>query len=138
MSIFGYLRGLEGLQCSDWVYLAFQLSSHPYICTCNIRKQSDKSLSSNPKYEIYSFFQIFRAARFSYMGPNVKCEKKIFLGYSGGGGGGGDWMALPSFPLTYIILHIIWKQSANDFLKLSRSRCSVCVRRSGGVTMTKT
>ena len=47
-----------GLQWSDWAYLAFQLSSHPYLCTCVIRKQSDKKfLSLNPKYEKnYTFF----------------------------------------------------------------------------------
>ena len=44
--------GLFGGPCSDWAYLAFQLSSHPYLCTCQIRKQSDKkNLSLNPKYE---------------------------------------------------------------------------------------
>ena len=52
----GYLRGLVGggggLQRSAWTDLAFQLSSHPYICTCEIRKQSDNNfLSSNPEYE---------------------------------------------------------------------------------------
>ena len=42
----------ESLQWSDWAYLDFQLSSHPYLCTCEIRKQSDKKcLSLNPKYE---------------------------------------------------------------------------------------
>ena len=41
-------------------YLAFQLSSHPYICTCEISKQSDKTfLSLNPKYEKYIIFFIF-------------------------------------------------------------------------------
>ena len=56
-SIFlGYLGGPEG------VYLAFQLSSHPYQCTCQIRKQSDKKfLSLNPKYEKNIYF-------FSYLG----------------------------------------------------------------------
>ena len=56
---FGLFRGpLGGLQWSDWPYLAFQLSSHPYPCTCQIRKQSEKKfLSLNPKYEkIYTFF----------------------------------------------------------------------------------
>ena len=38
-------------------YLAFQLSSHPYLCTCEIRKQSDKKfLSLNPKYETNNTF----------------------------------------------------------------------------------
>ena len=64
--IFFYILGLflgpwEGLQWSDWAYLAFQLSSHPYLCTCEIRKQSDKNfLSLNPKYEkIILFFHIW-------------------------------------------------------------------------------
>ena len=53
---FGLFRGpWGGLQWSDW---AFQLSSHPYTCTCQIRKQYDKKfLSLNPKYDkIYTFF----------------------------------------------------------------------------------
>ena len=67
-----------GLQWSNLAYLAFQLSSHPYLCTCEIRKQSDKNvLSLNPKYDtniIFSYlggpvgplcrtqgYQIFRA-----------------------------------------------------------------------------
>ena len=55
---FNILGYLGGLQLSDWAYLAFQLSSHPYPCTCQIRKQSDKKfLSLNLKYEkIYTFF----------------------------------------------------------------------------------
>ena len=54
--ILGALRG-----SSDWAYLAFQLSSHPYLCTCEIRKQSDKKfLSLNPKYEKkLNFFHIW-------------------------------------------------------------------------------
>ena len=41
-------------------YLAFQLSSHPYLCTCEIKKQSDKTfLSLNPKYEKIILFFIF-------------------------------------------------------------------------------
>ena len=50
---FGLFRGpWGGLQWSDWAYLAFQLSSHPYLCTCQIRKQYDKKyLSLNPKYK---------------------------------------------------------------------------------------
>ena len=42
-----------GVQCSDWAYLAFQLSSDPYLCTCQIRKQSDKKISLNPKYDFF-------------------------------------------------------------------------------------
>ena len=38
---------LGGLQWSDWAYLAFQLSSHPYLCTCEIRKQSDQKYDKN-------------------------------------------------------------------------------------------
>ena len=41
MYILGNLGGPWGdLQWSDWACLAFQLSSHPYLCTCQIRKQS--------------------------------------------------------------------------------------------------
>ena len=39
-----------GGQCSDCAYLAFQLSSHPYLCTCQIRKQSDKKSLLKKKY----------------------------------------------------------------------------------------
>ena len=59
---FGLIRGpWGGLQWSDWAYLAIQLSSHPYPCTCQIRKQSDKNkvLSLNPKYEKNILFFIF-------------------------------------------------------------------------------
>ena len=36
------------------------ISSHPYLCTCEIRKQSDKTfLSLNPKYEKIILFFIF-------------------------------------------------------------------------------
>ena len=61
--ILGVFWGPWGdLQWSDWAYLAFQLSSHPYLCTCQIRKQSDKKfLSLNPKYEKNILF-------FSYLG----------------------------------------------------------------------
>ena len=50
--IFGFLGGPEGgLQLSDWAYVAFQLSSHPNLCTCRIRKECDKKfLSLNTKY----------------------------------------------------------------------------------------
>ena len=60
--IFWLFRGpWGGLQLSDWAYLAFQLSSHPYLCTYQITKQSDKKfLSLDPKYEInLLFFFIF-------------------------------------------------------------------------------
>ena len=52
-----FLGPWEGFQLSDWAYLAFQLSSHPYLCTCEIRKQSDKKfLCLNPKYEEKKYF----------------------------------------------------------------------------------
>ena len=38
---FCYLRGPGGIQMSDSVCLALRLSSHQYICTCEIRKQSE-------------------------------------------------------------------------------------------------
>ena len=69
---FGLFRGpLGGLQWSDWPYLAFQLSSHPYPCTCQIRKQSEKKfLSLNPKYEkIYGLFFIFGGLGGPYIEP---------------------------------------------------------------------
>ena len=38
----------------------FQLSSHPCICTCEIRRQSDKNLlSSNPKYKNKNNYFVF-------------------------------------------------------------------------------
>ena len=55
-----YLSIWRGLQWLDLACVAFQLSSHPYLCTCEIRKQSDKNfLSSNPKYETNIYFFIF-------------------------------------------------------------------------------
>ena len=42
----------RGLQWSDWAYLAFQLSSHPYLCTCQIRKQSHKKFLINFSCEL--------------------------------------------------------------------------------------
>ena len=55
-------QNVKNDQWSDWAYLAFQLSSHPYPCTCQIRKQSDKKfLSLNPKYGKNIYF-------FSYLG----------------------------------------------------------------------
>ena len=139
-----YILGLfwgpwEGLQLSEWAYLAFQLSSHPYLCTCEIRKQSDKKfLSLNPKYDKNNTFFIFGGSwagltsnpgeqkfqdsktslqsrqiynrgknnhQFFIYGP--QCAKMHILGYSG-------WpinnqtgpILLPSYPLTYIKLHI--------------------------------
>ena len=134
------LRGPGGLQWSDWTYLAFQLSSHPYLCTCEIREQSDTNfISSNTKYEQNIIFPIwgvlgpglpnFHGSKtssqsrqiynkenkitttFSYMGSNVK--KCTFWAIRGRGGGA--WVPmnnqtgpilLPSYPLTYINLHM--------------------------------
>ena len=49
--------------------LLFQLSSHPYLCTCQIRKQSDKKvLSLNPKYEKIYFF--------SYLGGKTSFQSR--------------------------------------------------------------
>ena len=60
--ILGYLGGPEG--GSSMIRLGIScfpaISSHPYLCTCQIRKQSDKKfLSLNPKYEKIYFFFIF-------------------------------------------------------------------------------
>ena len=54
---FGIFRGPRGgFQWSDWAYLAFQLSSHPYLCTCQIRKQSHKKfLSLNQNIYFFSY-----------------------------------------------------------------------------------
>ena len=53
--------------------LAFQLSSHPYLCTCEIRKQSDKKfLSLNPKYEKNNTFFIFGGGGGVLGGPYVE------------------------------------------------------------------
>ena len=35
------LRGPGGIHISDSACLALRLSSHPYLCTCEIRKQSE-------------------------------------------------------------------------------------------------
>ena len=37
----GYLRSPRGIHISDSACLALRLSSHPYLCTCEIRKQSE-------------------------------------------------------------------------------------------------
>ena len=72
------LGALGGLQWSDRAYLALQLSSHPYLCTCEIRKQSDKIWQVQIQNMLFLFFifgvswgplhriqgyQIFRALR---------------------------------------------------------------------------
>ena len=114
----GVLGALRGSSMIRLTYLAFQLSSHPYLCTCEIRKQSDKTfLSLNPKYEkkIILFFifggslrrtqvnENFRAVRphnradkfitreknnHQFFIYGPQCEKMRILGYSGGGLGG--------------------------------------------------
>ena len=140
---FGLFRGpWGGLQWSDWAYLTFQLSSHPYLCTCQIRKQLDKKfLCLNPEYEKnkrffyiwgFGFFlcrtqvnENFRAARphnradiritrekitASFFIYGQQYTKMCIFGYSGGP----EWpiynrtgsILLPSYPLTYINLHI--------------------------------
>ena len=50
---FGLFGGAWGdIQWSDWACLAFQLSSYPYLCKCQIRNQSDtKFLGLNSKYK---------------------------------------------------------------------------------------
>ena len=54
---------IYGPKCEKNVYfwgILGALSSHPYLCTCEIRKQSDKTfLSLNPKYENIILFFIF-------------------------------------------------------------------------------
>ena len=63
-----------GLQWYDWVYLAFQLSSHPYICTCQIRKQSDKTfVCLDPKYEKSILFFILGGGGASW-GPLCRTQ----------------------------------------------------------------
>ena len=65
-------------------YLAFQLSFHPYLCTCEIRKQSHKDfLSSNPKYKKIT-------TSFSYIQATMRKHVHFWLI---GGGGGGAWVA---------------------------------------------
>ena len=56
-----YFGGPEGVfNDQTKPILLFQLSSHPYLCTCEIRKQSDRTfLSLNPKYEKIILFLIF-------------------------------------------------------------------------------
>ena len=61
----GNLLGLIRLQQGKTfnyrtAYLPFQLSSHPYLCTCKIKKQSNKKFFNlNPKYEEKTLFFIF-------------------------------------------------------------------------------
>ena len=47
-----------GLQWSDWAYLAFQLSSHPYPCACQIRKQSDQKFETQNMKKYILFLHI--------------------------------------------------------------------------------
>ena len=131
-----------GVQWSDWAYLAFLISSHPYLCTCQVRKQSDKKcLRLNPKYEknILYFGGPGRPLRRTQVNANFRpvrpphradiCItrgknnhqffiyrygpqyiKMCIFGYLGGPGWPIDnWtgpILLPSYPLTYINLHI--------------------------------
>ena len=79
---------------------AFQLSSHPYQCTCEIRKQFDNNfLSSNPKYEKNKIkiifmgswgplrrtqgYQIFRAVRPHHRADICIPRKDYILNISG-------------------------------------------------------
>ena len=100
------------------------LSFHPYLCTCEIRKQSDNNfLSSNPKYDnFFSYlgvlggpYQIFRAVwphhradlsittrkittSFSYMSPNVnKCAFLAIFFLGGGTGWPFNYQTCPTF-----------------------------------------
>ena len=84
--------------------------------------------------------------QFFIYGP--QCEKNRIFGYSGGGGGGPGWpinnrtgpILLPSYPLTYINLHIKYGSNPIRLFKLSWERWSVCGRgrgRRGCVTTTK-
>ena len=64
----GYFGGPEGVFNDQTtpilLKVAFQLSSHPYLCTCEIRKPSDMTfLSLNPKYEKIILFFIFGGSR---------------------------------------------------------------------------
>ena len=52
-AIWGALRGFSIIRIGLY---SFPAISHPYLCTCQIRKQSDKEfLSLNPKYD-FCFF----------------------------------------------------------------------------------
>ena len=104
--------GGGGLQWSDWTYLAFQLSSHPYLCTCEIRKHSEN------KYEFFhiwgftlnpglSNFQGSKTSSQSRQIYNKGKNNHRFLGYSGGGG--------PRWPINNQAAHL-WKKSDKDFL----------------------
>ena len=75
---FGLFRGpLGGLQWSDWPYLAFQLSSHPYPCTCQNKETIWKEIFKfKPKIWKNIYF-------FSYLGgpggPYIRTQvNKIF------------------------------------------------------------
>ena len=55
-----YILGYWGPWGGGGSTLRLSLSCFPYLCACQIRKQSDKSfLSLNPKYEKNTFFFIF-------------------------------------------------------------------------------
>ena len=103
-AILGALRGCSmirlGLSCFP------DISSHPYIRTCQVRKQSNnKFLTLNPKYENWG----------SWGGPYVKPK---FQGSKTSQSRHG-WpinnrtgpILLPSDPLTYINLHIKYENN---------------------------
>ena len=112
--ILGYLGGPEGVfnnQTTSILLCGYPLTiAHPFLCTCQIRKQSDKKfLSLNPTYEKYILFSYlggpgvnFRSVRphhkavicitreqnnhqFFIYGPQYK--KMCIFGYSGALGG---------------------------------------------------
>ena len=89
----GYLRGPGGIQLSNSAYLALRLSSHPYLFTYEIRKQSENSFLVQIQNMTNIFFFSYWGGvlvgpyiglpnflqqgnkitnSFSYMGPNVK------------------------------------------------------------------
>ena len=125
---------------SDWTYFAIQLSFHPYLCTCEISKQSDKNfLSSNPKHKLF-FHHIWGSwlpnfqdsmtssqSRHMYtMGTNnyrlfiyvPQCES--IFGYSEGGWVAplSDWAQLVSQLSSHLYKYTykIWKPSVQDFI----------------------
>ena len=125
--IFWVIWGALGVAFNDQnVYLAFQLSSHPYLCTCEIRKQIQNmkkyiwrvlgALTLNQGLPNFQGSQTSSQNRqMYYKGENnheffIYGGKNCIFGYSGGPG----WyinnqtgpILLPSYPLTYIKLHI--------------------------------
>ena len=112
--------------------LALRLLSHPYQCTCEIRKQSENNFLvpiKNISFQMgggcpggalpkVTKFSGFFSGSFSYIGPNVN---KIHFGIFGGGGGlgGGYDRAHLASPLSSHLNQStckIWKQSYKDIL----------------------